>query len=346
MPRPRPSGEVRWLTVLLAATAGICLAACSTSPSAPIPSSSPSVTPTSPAATSAANDSLLAPLTNLPVASAAAADAPAVAVDVSGTNPVGLGSADVVFEEITAPTVRYIAVFQSKSASAVGPVTSTQAADGDVLAVLHPLVGYDGGSPTSVSILHKSGVIDAGQATYPSLYSSGASGTVVSTQALASAVKGGTTPPPLFRYRGSSTGATTLATSGVSTPTAAQVIIPGVGTQDWGFDAQSDLWQLNSGGPQVSVANLVVQTVPYKNDVQRGGVTVPIAKVLGSGRVEVLSAKAGNATGGTAASGTWSKPNSKDVTNYLDASSSPMAFQPGVTWVILVPPGTQVSTSG
>ena len=66
----------------------------------------------------------MAPLTGLTV-TAATAQRPAVAVAVAGSDPVGLGSADLVFEEMTSP-VRYLAVFQSAQARQVGPVTSTR----------------------------------------------------------------------------------------------------------------------------------------------------------------------------------------------------------------------------
>ena len=64
------------------------------------------------------------------------------------------------------------------------------------------------------------------------------------------------------------------------------------------------------------------------------------------GRAEVLSGSVGGNGGGTAATGTWAKTHIRDVTNYLEDKGSPMAFQPGPTWIILAPPGTTVSTSG
>jgi hypothetical protein len=134
----------------------------------------------------------------------------------------------------------------------------------------------------------------------------------------------------------------------VSRRISVRLTIPGYGTEAWAFDAHTDRWVLDSGGPRVAVANLVVQTVSYKQvfESRRQGVMVASARVTGSGRATVFSGTAGGGSGGTAASGTWSKPSMKDVTNYLGANGLPMAFVPGPTWVVLAPAGTQVTASG
>jgi hypothetical protein len=262
-------------------------------------------------------------------------------VDLAGPDPSGLTSADLVFQEFSSP-VRYIAVFQSRSGTA-GPVTGTMPTDGVALSVLHPVLGYDGAAaPYFVSALDKSKVKDAGYSRYPPLYTAGPQGLSVSTRAIARAVRGVPAPPPLFQYRGAQSGASTLASTGLSRSTSARVTIPGYGTQDWKFDQHADAWVLASGGPRVRVANVVVQTVSYKQMGinARFGRTTEAAQLLGTGRAEVLSG------GGTTARGTWARPYIGKVTVYLDSSGTPMSFQPGSTWVILAPPGTQVSTSG
>ena len=88
----------------------------------------------------------------------------------------------------------------------------------------------------------------------------------------------------------------------------------------------------------------MVQSVSYKGIGLHH--SVPSADVTGTGgRAEVFSGSASGAGGGTAATGTWSKPHAYEVTNYLGSDGTPMAFQPGSTWIILAPEGTQVSTS-
>jgi Protein of unknown function (DUF3048) C-terminal domain/Protein of unknown function (DUF3048) N-terminal domain len=351
MPRGRPIRQPAWATVPLAAAIGLTVAACGAGSG---PASSPSPRPTAtPTSTSTAHNTAsesgpTAPLTGLPAASAADAARPAVALDVSGSSPTGLGAADVVFEEVSAP-MRYIAVYQSKQADGVGPITGTQPTDGQVLGVLHALIGYDGASvPYFVATLDKSkGVTDEGYSRYPSLYASGPQGLTASTGAFAGAVSGAKPPPQLFRYRGALSGADTLSPEGVSRPDSVNITIPGYGEQHWTYDARTNLWSCTGGGPQAQVANLVVQTVPYRSiGDAHNGITVASASVIGTGQAEVFSGKAPTGAGGTAASGTWSKPHFDDVTNYLDASGAPMAFQPGQTWIILAPQGTQISTSG
>ena len=119
----------------------------------------------------------VAPLTGLTV-TAAIAQRPAVAVAVAGSDPVGLGSADLVFAEITTP-VRYLAIFQSDEASTVGPVTSIRPTDGQALSMLHPLTSYDGGTSSFISELDATKIIDDGYAGHASLYSAGPGGLTV-----------------------------------------------------------------------------------------------------------------------------------------------------------------------
>jgi Protein of unknown function (DUF3048) N-terminal domain/Protein of unknown function (DUF3048) C-terminal domain len=282
----------------------------------------------------------VAPLTGLAV-TAAVAQRPAVAVDVAGSDPVGLGSADVVFVEITSP-VRYIAVFESAEATTVGPVTSTRPTDGELLSVLHPLLGYDGGTSSFISALHATKVIDDGYAAHATVYSAGHDGLTVSTVTLAAEDKSDGPPPPLFSYRAAGE---SLASVRVSHPTSVQVDIPGQPTEQWSFDSRADRWVETAGGPRVSVANLVVQIVAFKIVYlsRRYGKTVPIARVFGTGPVTVFSGAAPGQGGGTAATGIWRKPGPANLTVYLDSADVPMNFVPGPTWVLLAPSGTRTS---
>ena len=348
MPR---SGHRPWRGWASAAAAALAVTACGhatpnlAKPGVTLPSSNPSAGPSDRAVSS---DRQVFPLTGLPAPSAAATAKPAVALLVGGTAPQGLNSADVVFEEATTP-VRYVALYQSRSAANVGPVTGTQPTDRALLPVVHPVVGYDGAATNYlIKVLDKTHVTDAGYSHDPALYTTGPAGPVTSTRAFASLGSKDTAPPPLFTYRGTGSAGTTLATHGQSRPASATVSIPGFGTQDWSFDSHTDRWALTSGGPGVQVANLVIQTVGYSTDVlnARRGTSVPVLHITGSGRAEVLSGSVGGGRGGTAASGTWSRLHTGQVTNYFDSAGRPLAFQPGPTWVIFAPTGTQVRTSG
>jgi hypothetical protein len=345
--RHRPAG------ILTVVSAGLVTAACaaggspagaraaSSSPSAArsaSPAASPSPTPyTGP----------VAPLTGLP-ASAADAARRAVALVIAGHRPRGLSAADVIFEEISTPR-RYIAVFQSRRCGAVGPITSTQPADGQLLSVLRPRIGYDGGTPGFIKILDNTQVTDRGYPAYTSPYTIRGSALTASTSKLRGSARG-SAPPQIFSYRGTSSGATQLAAAGESRPSSVTVSIPGHGRRKWTFDARTDRWAQVSGGPPIQVANLIVQFVRFKEVFlnRRDGITVPSARVFGRGKADVFSG-IGNTpdhgAGGLAARGTWSKPGLRSVTDYFDSKGLPMELQPGTTWIILAPRGTRVRAS-
>jgi hypothetical protein len=285
----------------------------------------------------------VAPLTGLSV-TAAIALRPAVAVAVAGSDPVGLSSADLVFQEMTVP-VRYLAVFQSDEASKVGMVTSTIPSDGQALSVLHPLTSYDGGTSSFISVLDGTKIIDDGYAGHASLYSAGSGGLTVSTAALAAAGPSDAPPPALFFYRLPSE---PLATGHETHPTSVQVEVPGQSAERWDFDARADRWVETAGGPRVSVANLIVQIVSFKTVYlsRKYGQTTQSARVVGTGQTVVFSGTAPGGEGGTAAAGTWTKPGLAAVTNYFDAAHLPMNFAPGPTWIVLAPAGTRTSQAG
>jgi Protein of unknown function (DUF3048) N-terminal domain/Protein of unknown function (DUF3048) C-terminal domain len=290
----------------------------------------------------------VAPLTGQAV-TPAVAQRPAVAVAVSGPNPAGLGSADLVYEETSSP-VRYLAVFQSAEASAVGPVASTRPTDGQVLSVLHPLTGYAGGTASFVSVLDATKIVDVGYPGHASLYSSGSGGLTTSTAALAAAGKSDGPPPGLFFYR--DPGAP-LASAKQTHPASVRLDAPGQPEQRWDYDAKAGRWVRTAGGPRASVANLIVQIVDFKTVYlsRKYGQTAQSARAIGTGPATVFSAaSAGTATpggsGGTAAAGTWVKPGLTTVTNYLDASGVPMDFAPGPTWIMFTPAGTRIIPAG
>jgi Protein of unknown function (DUF3048) N-terminal domain/Protein of unknown function (DUF3048) C-terminal domain len=292
---------------------------------------------------SAAAAGPLAPLTGLPVSDSVALR-PAVAVAVAGPDPVGLSAADVVFAEMASP-VRYLAVFQSGEVGKVGPVASTRPTDGQVLSVLHPLTSYYGGTSAFISVLDATKIIDDGYATHASFYSAGVSGLTVSTAAVTAGSTGDAPPPGLFSYRGPGAA---LASVKEAHPTSVRIDVSGQQAQQWNFDAATDRWVQTSGGPRVSVANLVVQIVPFKTVYlsRKYGQTAQSARVVGTGAVTVFSGTTPGGTGGTEAAGIWFKPGLAGVTNFFDAAKIPMSFGAGPTWIVLAPAGTRTSQTG
>jgi hypothetical protein len=326
------TGAVALVCGTLVALAG-CSASTSTGSTTTGTGTAPAASATTPGAAGA-----VAPLTGLTV-SAAVAQRPAVAVALAGSSLAGLGSADVVFQELAGPA-RYLAVFQSAQAAAVGPVTSTRPADGQALSVLHAVTGYAGGTRTFVSVLDATKIIDAGYAGHASLYSAGPGGLTTSTAALAGAARSAGPPPELFSYR---TADAPLASVRQTNPVSVRIDVPGQPAQRWHFDARTDRWVPISGGPQVSVANLVVQVVPFKTVYlsRKYGQTAQSARMVGTGQATVFSGAVSGGSSGTAAVGTWVKPGLAAVTNYLDAAGAPMDFTPGPTWIVLAPAGTR-----
>jgi hypothetical protein len=352
--RPAWASTRGGVAALLIAAAGLAVAGCevsaadlSSSPGSAGPADG-SAAPASPAGR-ATGSGAIAPLTGLPVASEEAAGQPAVALPVAGTDPIGLSSADVVFEEVSQP-VRYLAVFQSHQVQSVGPVASTRPTDGQELSVLRPVFGYDGGTSAFIKVLDRTGVIDAGYARFPSLYHAGHSGMTVSTSQLGQAVRG-TAEPRLFTYRGTGIESpASFASTGVWPASTVRITAPGLGTQVWTFDSRTARWADSAGGPPVQVANLVVQSVPYKtvNLSTRYGLTVPSARTIGAGQALVFSSpgsKPGGSRSGVAVKAQWSKPGIHDLTDFLDPNGRPLGFQPGPTWVVLAPPGTRTTTT-
>lgn len=344
---------IKGVTALFSCAVAAALAGCSAGPGSSSGSAASASTAT-PGGTSAARTSTravastgpagaVAPLTGLAVPSAVA-QRPAVAVAVAGSDPAGLSSADLVFEEITSP-VRYLAVFASNEASTVGPVTSTRPADGQTLSVLHPLTSYDGGTSGFISVLDATKIVDDGYAGHESLYSSGSGGLTVSTAALAAAGRSDGPPPALFSYRSPGS---PLASARETHPASVRVDVPGQPHEQWTFEARSDRWVQTAGGPRVSVANLIIQIVPFKSVYlsHRYGETTQSALVIGRGQATVFSGTAPGGTGGTAAVGSWAKPGLAAVTNYLDAADVPLDFTPGPTWIVLAPAGIRISQAG
>src|SRR6185437_7489411 len=248
---------------LAACSAGLlaALAACSAS-AAPNPAGP--VSPVSPAdhrttaAASTPSPGAMAPLTGL-AATDAVAGRPAVAVPVSGPDPNGLDSADLVLEEMSSP-VRYLAIFQSAEVTA-GPVGATRPMDGQALSVLHPLTGYDGGTASFISVLDATKIGDAAYPGHSSLYASGPDGLTVSTAAAVAAGRSDGPPPPLFSYRAATA---PLASARVTHPASVRVDVPGQPELRWDYDVKAARWTQVAGVPRVTMANRAVQIVDFK----------------------------------------------------------------------------------
>jgi Protein of unknown function (DUF3048) C-terminal domain/Protein of unknown function (DUF3048) N-terminal domain len=260
----------------------------------------------------------------------------AAALDASygRPQPTGLNLAETVYVEYS-DTLRMLALYQSVAAPVLGPIAQTRPVDGPILGFLQPGFANAGGPAGFVAQLDQSTVTDLSSSRDPAAYTTTAAGLTTSTSALRKTTA--TTPPapPLFTF-GSSTSALAKAARPVHSVTVA---VAGFPTVTWNYDTRTGHWRttdevMAAGSP----TSLVFQQVPYKT-VQLhhpGGAFVPSARVYGRGVATVVS-------GPSAVTGVWTKPGDAAVTVYADSSGVPLSFHPGVTWVFLVPSGTQVT---
>jgi hypothetical protein len=318
----------------VALVASAVLAGCSPSapPAAEPPADTASASPStgSPSVSPSGADGSPAPLTGQPV-SPGISTRSAVAVAVAGSSPVGLDRADIVLEEISTP-IRWVAVFQSRDAATVGPVATTRPADTMILGVLRPAYAFRGGPTGMVQIAESSSVLAVNSVRRPDRFTARGADLFASTTVIRSGVRA-PAALPLLVY------AEPDPIPAVGAKPARQVVLtlPRAAAQTWRYDDKAKLWRRVSGGPAVAAANLIVQTVPYKQ-AGRAGAEVPSARVFGSGASTVFP-------GPSAISGRWTKPGGAAVTNYVDSESVPVRLVPGNTWIVLAPTGATVKAS-
>ncbi|MBM0226827.1 MULTISPECIES: DUF3048 domain-containing protein [Micromonospora] len=278
-----------------------------------------------------------APLTGLPVSAAPVAARQAVAVPIRVTPssaPAGLGSADLVYVEFAeSDSLHLTAVFQSRDAAKVGPVTEIRPVDIRSVGVLRPFVGYDGGPTGFLSQFEKSGLTgvtpaDDGDKVFTSDYTS--------TAALwKAAPKGGQPPTPVFDY---ATAGTALAARDLAPARELTVTVSGGPPMVWRYDEQKSLWVGKVGTTTVTAASVIVLTMEYRTlDVRHPSPrSLPSANVFGEGAVVAVS-------GPSSAKGAWRKPGQQLVCNVADLGGDLLHPQAGNAWVIYAPTTAKVT---
>ena len=295
----------------------------------------------------------LCPLTGVPASASSVPPRPALAVKVDNYPQArpqsGLDQADIVFEEpVEGGITRLVAVFQCQSPALVGPIRSARAVDAPILDQLsRPILIHVGGINPVIALLQNANLINDDLyyrgsivKTVPGRYAP--YDTYVSA-ASAWALNPTDTKPPaaLFTYS---------STAPAGTPVTS-IHIPFTGTNNtlWTWDAASGHWLLSysgraanvAGGGQIATTNIVVQSVhvtygPWlENDV--GGLEVQ-SQLTGSGPLTVLR-------NGVAITGTWHRATVNDPTTLTASDGSPIALQPGQTWVEIVPSTVPVTTT-
>lgn len=327
-------GSVRRALAGAALVTATALASCSyPQPTAASPAQTPSAGASASASPSPAADTRpKGPLTGAPVDPSVVARS-AVAVAVTGSSPSGLDKADVVIEEQNSP-VRYVGLFQSQDSAQVGPLAQTRPSDIMGLTILRPVYGFRDGPNGMVDQVSRSALVGINSATHSAMYTASGSSLYASTSTL----RAGATAPaakPILVFGDGITG----AVAGGKRASSVLVKLPN-GQQVWRYDPAKASWRRESGGPAITVKNLIVQVVEYKAVTlsHRYGGSDISAKMFGSGPAYVAS-------GPQAISGKWSKPGLPQQTNFLDAQAVPVRLAPGTTYLILAPTGSAV-TSG
>lgn len=278
----------------------------------------------------------LAPLTGLPVTAAPLAARPAVATPIrvtTSTAPAGLAAADVVYLEFAeSDTLHLTAVFQSRDAAKIGPVTEIHPVDVRTLGVLRPFVGYDGGPTGFLSQFEKSGLQGVTPADDGDVFDSDHTSTAALYKA---APKGGTPPTALFDH---AEAGTALATRDVAAARELTVTVPGGPPQVWRYDATKSVWVGRVGTASVTAASLMVLTMEYKTLSVRNPTprSLPAANVFGEGAAVAVS-------GPFSAKAKWRKPGQNLVCHITDLAGYQLRPVPGNTWVIYAPTTAKVT---
>jgi hypothetical protein len=248
----------------------------------------------------------------------------------------------VVYEEmVEGGLTRLAAIFQSQLPDPVGPIRSGRTTDEGIIDDLNdPVFAYSGANTDFLAALGQQPVVNVNADTNPSVFFRGGThpaphnyfANATALEALAAPGKGA--PPALFAYRAAGSapnaGATATATATINFPSAQAVWTWQAKTGTW-LRAQNGSPDVDITGKQVSVANVVVQSIPYVTALtEAGGTIIPEGQQVGTGKAWVL-------TDGSMIQATWARPSLTAVATYTDSAGQPVLLTPGQTWVELLP---------
>jgi hypothetical protein len=265
----------------------------------------------------------------------------------------GLDKADVVFEEpVEGGITRYAAVFQCQEATSVGPVRSARNIDIGILGQLgNPLEVHVGGINPVLANINASPIVNVDLGANGSIESHPAGRFAPYDTYSTTAQMWGThptmvTPPaPLFSYS-----STTPAGAAVS---SVNIDFSGTSNVTWKYNPAISAFQrfyngttpdVLADGVQNTAANVVVQYVhisygPWLENSSSSSLEVQADMYPNaSGQAEIFR-------GGVAIPGTWSRATLATPTQFVTTAGTPIALQPGQTWVELVPDTIMAKTT-
>jgi Protein of unknown function (DUF3048) N-terminal domain/Protein of unknown function (DUF3048) C-terminal domain len=276
----------------------------------------------------------VSPLTGIELGKRAA-DKPVIGVKVDNTSSsapqVGLGSADMLVEELVeGGMTRLAAFFHTEVPSNVGPVRSLRATDIGVVQPLNAVLVASGGAPQTVERVRDAGIRtftegatgyyrDTGRAAPYNLF--------MRLDELARTVKDRRLPNPYLPFseegdlpKGKPARTLTAIFSGSSTTTFEYRKGVYVNTDSYAGE-----------GDRFEPATVLVLRVPVGDAgyLDPSGATVPETKFTGQGPAVVFN-------GGRAVRGTWVK-NGLDAPVRLKAGGATLRLPAGKVWIELVP---------
>jgi hypothetical protein len=303
-------------------------------------------TSTAPSTTAPVAQGPVFPLTGLP-APGGPPERPALSVKIDNVDPArpqsGVNDADVVFEELVeGGNTRLFAVYQSHDSPRIGPIRSARPVDADLLHALGGgIFAYSGAAAGEIAPVrdHSGATLLSNDAGAPgfgrdrsrkapyNLYSSSAA-----LYAAGAAAGNHAGPPPaLFSYGPPPDGP---VTGGVSLTMGERL------SNAWQWDPSArDYQRTQNGTPDVLAdgSAITADTIVIMS-VQISGTGIfdsvheedPFVHVIGSGPAWVMR-------NGRLVNGQWARPTLDSPTALTSAAGTPMALQPGRTWVELLP---------
>ena len=281
-----------------------------------------------------------APLTGLVDETGLSLTRPALAVKVGKNTEArpqaGITQADIVYEEIVEGQVtRYMGIFNSQVPARIGPVRSVRGMDPNISLNWGGIFAYSGGTPANESkIKDTKGVLSLNETSSRDAMkrdpSRGAPNNLY-VQTATMFTKGGKPVPPKPQFTYSKK---VPITDEISTKFE---IGFGAGFAcTWVYDSTTNKYLrfygtkpvVDDEGTQVSVSNVVVQTIVYPSESE--GLTT------GTGKVQIFR-------DGKVITGTWERPSSANPAEFKDSNGKVIALTPGQTWVELASVKTPVT---
>ena len=263
---------------------------------------------------------------------------PAIAVkidNVTRAHPqAGLNQADVVYEELVEGGVtRLVAVFQSTSATTVGPVRSARTSDLPLLEGFdRPLFAYSGANRGTRNQLRASPLVDAGYDTHDGDYwrdrkRRAPHNLFTDTDRLwAHYVNRTNVPPAPFKYRypGQPLHPSAEKATGVSVDFGLTEIDYAWNGEGWAR-THGDLAHSDADGVRVAPANVVIQFIQYGRSL--ADLRSPEAVTVGVGEAWLF-------TEGNIIRGKWNRTDASLPATFT-ADGEEIRLTPGKTWVAL-----------